>query len=279
MSSARKTTAPVDDATKLDLETPRMLAAMKVTGIHPSDLEEPPPLSSKDAQNEAALRRLDLMDRKRRQLIRQLEETAKSLDDTLVEYFLSPATAEAAHIAAEQHEFLLREKGNIDKKRERVKAEIMKELKAEMERKQAHENRKKAQEEFTKAMHQKHVEHVEEMTKKSNDRAAHFQKIEERGRGISKEEMDKRKDTKKKFMSDEKGCEAGRRSQTNVGRCTRSTAEKDSRYRFEERREPAHTRRRIYQKVGDEFDEGDGTRGKDEKNFRGQASAKARTAL
>jgi len=72
-----------------------------------------------------------------------------------------------------------------------------------MDRKQAHENRKKAREDFTKAMSQKHVEHVEEVTKKSNDRAAHVQKIEERGRGISKEEMDKRKDTKKKFMSDE----------------------------------------------------------------------------
>lgn len=195
-----------DEIPKLDMESPRIIAAMKVTGIDVADLTEckMPELSPNSSRKEESLqRRADLMDRKRRQLIKELDDTAAALDESLVDAILSPSSIEAS-MAMDAQELLEVEKQKIDGKREKVKDEIQKELEREMERKQAFENTQKSREEWRKRVKERRDGRAEEISKREDERNKRDAKMDDKLKSARKGEIDRRRDLQKKLVETEK---------------------------------------------------------------------------
>lgn len=196
MASPRK-----DDLAKVDLESPRMIAAMKVTGIDIGELselkfDEAEPSSSR--QEESQQRRMELMDRKRRQLMRELDDTAAALDDSLVEAILSPSAMDAV-IAMDSARVLEDEKSKIDDKRRRVKSEIQRELDREMKRMQAYASNQQSREDWRKRLKEKHDETADERQKWKDEKDKRIEKQEQTLNKTRKEDWTKRKETMKKI--------------------------------------------------------------------------------
>lgn len=199
MASPRK-----DEMPKLDMDSPRVVAAMKVTGIDAADLVEVklPELSPNGRKEEGLQRRAELMDRKRRQLLRELDDTAAALDDSLVEAILSPSAIEAS-MAVSANELLQAEKAKIDQRRERAKGEIQKELEREMERKQAFESTQKSREDWRKRVKERHEGRAEDVAKREDARRRHDANMDEKFKTATKLERDRRRELQKKLLETE----------------------------------------------------------------------------
>merc|ERR1719375_1622816 len=105
-----------------------MIAAMKVTGIMPSDLElEAMP----EGGNEKEMRRYEVMERKRYNLVQELQEAAESLDSRDIDALISGPGR------VDEHGVFMEEKARIDKQRERARAELQRKAAWEVETQQA----------------------------------------------------------------------------------------------------------------------------------------------
>eukprot|EP00747_Dinoflagellata_sp_TGD_P193060 gnl/TRDRNA2_/TRDRNA2_58743_c0_seq1.p1 gnl/TRDRNA2_/TRDRNA2_58743_c0~~gnl/TRDRNA2_/TRDRNA2_58743_c0_seq1.p1 ORF type:complete len:509 (+),score=168.54 gnl/TRDRNA2_/TRDRNA2_58743_c0_seq1:88-1614(+) len=216
-SGGRKTQGqlPDDDAfrdstaAKLDLDNPRILAAMKVTGVTEKDLEYRP-MGPDDGKKGAVAERaeskrmmlLDMQERKRQALIREVETTASALNDADIEQLLSPRLFERAEMADEVRELYDKEKASIDKYREKVKLMMQNEASKAMEQKQTYEHGNKSNEEYKKRLKEKHDEKMEEVAKKKEEVMKKTQKIAEAQVAHAKAEFEKRKEIMTKMKSD-----------------------------------------------------------------------------
>jgi len=173
---------------------------MKVTGIERAEIIEiPMPEADPNVpRGENQLRRFELMERKRRQLIRELEDTAAALDETIVEAILSPTAADDL-IEKDAHDTLNEEKRKIDVRRERVNREIQKEVEREMERNKAHDSDKKGREDWRRRLKEKNDEKAEELARRYDEIRRRTDKQEETLNKLSKEEWNKRKETMRKI--------------------------------------------------------------------------------
>jgi len=106
-----------------------MIAAMKVTGIQPADLELE--LAPPENGSEKEMRRHEVMERKRYNLVRELQEAAESLDTRDVDALISGPGR------VDEHTVFLEEKAKIDKQRERARAELQRKAAWEVESQQA----------------------------------------------------------------------------------------------------------------------------------------------
>mmetsp|Transcript_79310 Transcript_79310/g.137514 ORF Transcript_79310/g.137514 Transcript_79310/m.137514 type:complete len:496 (-) Transcript_79310:114-1601(-) len=193
-----------DDGTsamRLDLESPRITAAMKVLGIDEKDLQatKVPEEAAKDSPRaEVMLRKQELMDRKRRQLIREIEMTADALDEDALEAILSPTSMESAE-EVDLKELLDLEKKKIDSKRERVKLDLQKEISREMESKQLHEANQKSRDEWKKRLEEKQKGTKEEIMKRQDEKIKRDQKMDDKLKSVAKAEWQKRREMMKKL--------------------------------------------------------------------------------
>merc|ERR1719305_473655 len=146
------------------------------------------------------------MERKRRQLIRELEDTAAALDETIVEAILSPTAADDL-IEKDAHDTLNEEKRKIDVRRERVNREIQKEVEREMERNKAHDSDKKGREDWRRRLKEKNDEKAEELARRYDEIRRRTDKQEESLNKISKERRSKIAEIVQKSMDIQKGVE------------------------------------------------------------------------
>lgn len=118
-----------DNGHGIDFHNPRMVAAMKVTGIQPSDLDmETAPM---EGSSEMEMRRYEVMDRKRFNLLQELKEAAESLDQRDIDALISGPGR------VDEHALFIEEKARIDKQRDRAKEELKRKAAWEVDTQQA----------------------------------------------------------------------------------------------------------------------------------------------
>jgi len=189
-----------DGLPKVDVDSPRIIAAMKVTGIGVMDITEPVLADAADIDNrtDGEQRRAELMERKRKHLLQELDNAAKALDDTLVEAILSPKSVDAA-LAQDAKSLLDQEKQKIDASRDRCKSDMQKELEREMGRKFAYEGTQKGREEWRKRAKEKHDEKAQHLAELADINSKRLEKAAEAMRKVKKDEWDEKKETMKKI--------------------------------------------------------------------------------
>jgi len=112
----------------LDFSSKRIIAAMKITGIHASDLEAE--LFPGDNATDKELRRFEVKEQKRRNLLGELQEASESLDTRDIDALISgPGFVDS-------NAFFLAEKTRIDRQRERNRAELQRKAAWEVESQQ-----------------------------------------------------------------------------------------------------------------------------------------------
>jgi len=184
---------------KVDMDSPRIIAAMKVTGIEPSDITEFKEVDTLVAQNEESqARRVELMQRKRRQLLKELDDTAAALDESLVEAILSPSAVEA-EMRLDAHASLDVEKRKIDSKRERAKMDMLKELEKEMGTKTAFESTKKGKETWRQRLVEINKDKQEKLSARAETISVRGEKQGEALRKTRREDWNQKKDLMKKI--------------------------------------------------------------------------------
>jgi len=113
---------------RLDFSSKRTIAAMKITGIQPSDLEaEDIP---DDNATEKELRRFEVKEQKRRNLLAELQEASASLDARDIDALISGPGF------VDDNALFLAEKVKIDRQRERNRAELQRKAAWEVESQQ-----------------------------------------------------------------------------------------------------------------------------------------------
>jgi len=122
-----KTGKDVEDK-RLDFSSKRTMAAMKITGIQPCDLEAE--LIPDDNATEKELRRFEVKEQKRRNLIAELREASASLDARDIDALISGPGF------VDDNELFLVEKAKIDRQRERNRAELQRKAAWEVESQQ-----------------------------------------------------------------------------------------------------------------------------------------------
>lgn len=185
-----------DDIPRLDLDSPRIIAAMKVTGIEFSEIAEAKSSEVDDEGAQDSLRsRTPLMERKRRQLLREVEDTAAALDESVVDAILSPSPVEAqsARSLAEH------EKRKIDDRRQRAKAEMQRELQREIEKKQAYESSQREKMDSKKRTKEKNDDKDAILAKRYEEVARRHDKQEEMLNRLKKDANEQRKETVRKL--------------------------------------------------------------------------------
>lgn len=192
-----------DVVSGLDFGSPRIIAAMKVTGIEASEIMEPStiednPNSARD--DDASQRRMELMERKRRQLLRELDDAAAMLDETVVDAILAPSPS----AASDARVLLASEKQKIDSKRERARSEMQKELQREIGRKKAYESSQRGREDLKKRTKEANDVKAEDVQKRWEEVERRHNKQEESLARTMKEDIAKRKETLKMLDESEK---------------------------------------------------------------------------
>merc|ERR1719487_2599101 len=130
---------------------------MKVTGIKASDLElEQPP----ETGSEKEMRRHQVMEQKRYNLVQELQEAAESLDGRDIDALITGPGPVDGHSA------FLAEKARIDKQRERARAELQRKAAWEVETQQAVIHQKKDWDSMVRRI----TEQKEEKARKSQAR-------------------------------------------------------------------------------------------------------------
>lgn len=116
-----------------ELDDPRIVAAMRVTGITLYDLELPIP-DTKDlppAEQDRQQRRYDCLHLKRQALVRELQTAAQALDDSYVEAILSPRVEEPVNTRQLQAT-LKKEKEKAEKQRMWIRQQLQRRLEADL---------------------------------------------------------------------------------------------------------------------------------------------------
>lgn len=116
------------DNNRLDFSSKRTIAAMKITGIQPSDLEAE--LIPDDNATEKELRRFEVKEQKRKNLLAELQEASASLDARDIDALISGPGS------VDDNAMFLAEKAKIDKQRERNRAELQRKVALELESQQ-----------------------------------------------------------------------------------------------------------------------------------------------
>eukprot|EP00927_Polykrikos_kofoidii_P028032 TRINITY_DN24538_c0_g1_i1.p1 TRINITY_DN24538_c0_g1~~TRINITY_DN24538_c0_g1_i1.p1 ORF type:complete len:526 (+),score=163.22 TRINITY_DN24538_c0_g1_i1:166-1578(+) len=145
---------------------------MKVTGISPADLvEQKPPQEEGLSATQKDMQRLryELFEKKRRQLLHELEVTAEALDDSYVELILTPKTGEDG-ATAEIESALEVERVKAEKMRARMKEETQKEVINELDKKQAFEQTVREKDEPKKRSPEAENQRHDEIKKKEEER-------------------------------------------------------------------------------------------------------------
>mmetsp|Transcript_51007 Transcript_51007/g.110678 ORF Transcript_51007/g.110678 Transcript_51007/m.110678 type:complete len:496 (-) Transcript_51007:154-1641(-) len=198
MASPRKDDGKNSLGGKLDLD-PRMAAAMKVTGIRETHIEaKPAPAEDlSGTSRERACTRHEFFERKRKKLLQELEMTADNLSDDDILTILSPKAREEVAATAELEALFAEEKDKVDKQKERMKAELQRELALEMEKKQALEADQRRTEEARRRAAEVEREKAEEFVRKQEERLKQEAKREEILKKAAAIEHQKRRDTAK----------------------------------------------------------------------------------
>jgi len=171
----------------LNLDDPRMIAALKVTGMKASDIEiEPAPL---EGACEKDLRRYEVMERKRFNLLQDLREAAESLDIRDIDALISgPGRVDASAV-------FMSEKARIDRQRERARFELQRKAALEVERQQVTirsardwetMTKRLAVEKEEKAKKEAELMEAKRLKVENNMKAAKEKQSEERRRILSK---------------------------------------------------------------------------------------------
>lgn len=195
----------------LDLQNPRTIAALKVTGIQLSDLElDPQPA---EGSSDIEIRRHEVKSLKVNRLLGELRETAESLDTRDVDALISgPGRVDERAVFQE-------EKARIDKQRERAKAELQRRAAWEVETQQAVIRQSKdldimsrriAEQKEEKARKESAWREAKRTKVETNIKAARDRQMEDRKRMMDKiKETDERVDNNLENILKERGARKG----------------------------------------------------------------------
>jgi len=184
---------------KLDFTRPRTIAAMKVTGILEQDLVAKP-LSHYEktlANPERAQQKFDMMERKRRQLIREVQVIEDTLDEDKMNFLLNTEhKAEGGGIDLTAEYKAMQDKA--ESQRREVKMELQKIIGVEITKKEGHEEALKKRQEkekaFLKVQAEERAKLVERANLKKKKEETMAERLKSRGMVLSKarRELDKK---------------------------------------------------------------------------------------
>jgi len=152
------------DISSIDLQSPKIIAAAKVTGILLTELSEP--LAAESPQpSEAEHRRREVMERKRLMLMQELEDTADNLDPVEINAIVSGRNTPAWR-SFDDTAVYEREKARIDRNRAKALEDLRREAIREVEKEKAtleYTNDFEKKEERIREMQAAKVEKVQKM--------------------------------------------------------------------------------------------------------------------
>mmetsp|Transcript_35708 Transcript_35708/g.83591 ORF Transcript_35708/g.83591 Transcript_35708/m.83591 type:complete len:493 (-) Transcript_35708:135-1613(-) len=171
---------------KVDLSSPRMLAAMKLMGVEQSDLEVRKSGSQTERSHQEQ-RRMEVLEGRRQNLIREVQRKANTLQEEHVDAIL---LSEAGSNADKESSVFLDLRSRIDMGRERDKAILERKVAGELKKREVRE----AFESKLDATNQRVKEAKKEEEKDSSNRMEVKQrKIEEKAAAAAQEEVANRR--------------------------------------------------------------------------------------
>lgn len=175
-----------------DFSSPRTLAAMKVTGIKQSDLLLSPSATQEKESpvSEGLRRRQEVMETKRRQLIRELERTLEALDESDIHAILTPPAVDSTSLDSK----LKKQREQVDKMRSRLRVELEKSVQRITEETQAHGAAKNQRDLAEKRQQEFNKEQEDELKAQRAKREAQMSKVQERLQQQAKEHRAKMKE-------------------------------------------------------------------------------------